>query len=175
MLGTRQTGTDLTGTFVADLALQILSYVAQTEHENIRQRQMEGIAAARQRGIQFGRLRKPVPEEFHYLKEPWGQRESPPGRRPRRSTPFSDGRWRTIFDFRQWNSRDLRSHFSHIFLQGRIKFSQQQGIVFPAHLERIILHGAVLVHIRDAPIRDDSLQGNINHQGALRRQLLQRV
>ena len=51
--------------------LQILSYVAQTERENIRQRQMEGIAAAKLRGIQFGRPRKPVPENFFYVKEQW--------------------------------------------------------------------------------------------------------
>lgn len=51
LLDTRQTGRDLTGTFVADLVLQILSYVAQTERENIRQRQMEGIAAAKQLNI----------------------------------------------------------------------------------------------------------------------------
>ena len=71
LLDTRQTGKDLTGTFVADLVLQILSYVAQTERENIRQRQMEGIAAARMRGVQFGRPRKQVPEEFFLLKEQW--------------------------------------------------------------------------------------------------------
>ena len=56
---------------MADLVLQILSYVAQTERENIRQRQMEGIAAAKLRGIQFGRPRKPVPENFFYVKEQW--------------------------------------------------------------------------------------------------------
>lgn len=71
LLDTRQTGRDLTGTFVADLVLQILSYVAQTERENIRQRQMEGIAAARQRGVQFGRPRIPVPEGFDGAKEKW--------------------------------------------------------------------------------------------------------
>ena len=71
LLDTRQTGRDLTGTFVADLVLQILSYVAQTERENIRQRQMEGIAAARQRGVQFGRPRIPVPEGFEGAKEKW--------------------------------------------------------------------------------------------------------
>ena len=64
LLDTRKSGNDLTGTFVADLVLQILSYVAQTERENIHQRQMEGIAAARLRGVQFGRPRKPVPELF---------------------------------------------------------------------------------------------------------------
>ena len=71
LLDTRQTGKNLTGTFVADLVLQILSYVAQTERENIRQRQKEGIAAARQRGVRFGRPRKPVPEAFFHLKTAW--------------------------------------------------------------------------------------------------------
>lgn len=75
LLDTRQTGRDLTGTFVADLVLQILSYVAQTERENIRQRQMEGIAAAKLRGVQFGRPRKPVPENFFYVKEQWEKGE----------------------------------------------------------------------------------------------------
>lgn len=75
LLDTRQTGRDLMGTFVADLVLQILSYVAQTERENIRQRQKEGIAAARLRGVKFGRPRKPVPEFFFQLKEQWEKKE----------------------------------------------------------------------------------------------------
>lgn len=74
LLDTRHTGKNLTGTFVADLVLQILSYVAQTERENIRQRQMEGIAAAKLRGVQFGRPRKPIPESFYSLKEQWEKR-----------------------------------------------------------------------------------------------------
>lgn len=71
LLDTRKSGSDLTGTFVADLVLQILSYVAQTERENIHQRQMEGITAAKLRGVQFGRPRKAVPEQFWKLKEDW--------------------------------------------------------------------------------------------------------
>ena len=71
LLDTRKSGNDLTGTFVADLVLQILSYVAQTERENIHQRQMEGIAAAKLRGVRFGRPRKPVPEQFWKLKQAW--------------------------------------------------------------------------------------------------------
>ena len=71
LLDTRQTGQSLTGTFVADLVLQILSYVAQTERENIHQRQKEGIAAAKLRGVRFGRPRKPIPEEFWQLKVDW--------------------------------------------------------------------------------------------------------
>ena len=75
LLDTRQTCRDLMGTFVADLVLQILSYVAQTERKNIRQRQKEGIAAARLRGVKFGRPRKPVPELFFQLKEQWEKKE----------------------------------------------------------------------------------------------------
>ena len=71
LLDTRETGKDLTGTFIADLVLQILSYVAQTERENTRQRQAEGIAAARMRGVRFGRPRKEVPDAFWDLKEQW--------------------------------------------------------------------------------------------------------
>ena len=65
LLDTRHAGRDLTGTLIADLVLQILSYVAQTERENIRQRQKEGIAAAKKRGVKFGRPRKPIPEKLY--------------------------------------------------------------------------------------------------------------
>lgn len=74
LLDTRNAGGDLTGVFIADLVLQILSYVAQTERENIRQRQKEGIAAARRRGVQFGRPPKPVPESFPRLREEWREK-----------------------------------------------------------------------------------------------------
>lgn len=76
LLDTRQTGKDLTGTFVADLVLQILSYVAQTERENTRQRQMEGIAAAKLRGVRFGRPRKEVPPDFQRLKTEWENKKN---------------------------------------------------------------------------------------------------
>lgn len=71
LLDTRKSGNDLTGTFVADLVLQILSYVAQTERENIHQRQKEGIAATKLRGVRFGRQRKPILEGFWQLKVDW--------------------------------------------------------------------------------------------------------
>ena len=71
LLDTRKSGHDLTGTFIADLVLQILSYVAQTERENIRQRQREGIIAAKLRGVKFGRPEKPVPDRFWKLKDDW--------------------------------------------------------------------------------------------------------
>lgn len=71
LLDTRQTGKNLTGTFIADLVLQILSYVAQTERENIRQRQAEGIAAARMKGIHFGRKSLPLPDNFPEVARLW--------------------------------------------------------------------------------------------------------
>ncbi|QCP34497.1 putative site-specific serine recombinase-resolvase family protein [Anaerostipes rhamnosivorans] len=71
LLDTRKKQDDLTGTFIADLVLQILSYVAQTERENIKKRQMDGIRAAKLRGVHFGRPRKPIPENFDKLKQQW--------------------------------------------------------------------------------------------------------
>lgn len=70
LLDTR-VGRDLTGTLVADIVLQLLSYVAQTEREFLRQRQAEGIAAAREKGVRFGRQRLPVPEQFDTLARQW--------------------------------------------------------------------------------------------------------
>ena len=70
LLDTRESR-DLTGVLVADIVLQLLSYVAQTERENLRQRQAEGIAAARERGVRFGRERLPLPPEFQPLAELW--------------------------------------------------------------------------------------------------------
>ena len=72
LLDTRQ-GKDLMGTFIADLVLQILSFVAQSERENIRKRQAEGIAAAKQRGVRFGRPPAPLPENFHRVYQKWKQ------------------------------------------------------------------------------------------------------
>ena len=70
LLDTRQ-GRDLTGTLIADIVLQLLSYVAQTEREFIRQRQAEGIAAARARGVHLGRSALKVPEGFAPLYDQW--------------------------------------------------------------------------------------------------------
>lgn len=63
LLDTRN-GKDLMGTFIADLVLQILSFVAQSERDNIKKRQAEGIAAARARGVHLGRPILPVPDNF---------------------------------------------------------------------------------------------------------------
>lgn len=64
LLDTRQ-GKDLMDTFIADLVLQILSFVAQSERESIKKRQAEGIAAAKAKGIRFGWVPKPLPKNFH--------------------------------------------------------------------------------------------------------------
>ena len=71
LLDTRQKNRGLTGTFIADLVLQILSYVAQQERELIRQRQAEGIAAAKAKGIKFGRPPLERPKLFYELREAW--------------------------------------------------------------------------------------------------------
>lgn len=65
---------DLMGTFIADLVLQILSFVAQSERENIRRRQAEGIAAAKARGVKFGRVPVEVPENFPKIVADWEHR-----------------------------------------------------------------------------------------------------
>lgn len=70
LLDTRQ-GKDLMGTFIADLVLQILSFVAQNERENIRKRQAEGIAAAKARGVKFGRPPLPLPDNFYGVHQAW--------------------------------------------------------------------------------------------------------
>ena len=74
LLDTRR-ARDLTGTLISDIVLQLLSYVAQTEREFIKQRQAEGIAAAKQRGVQFGRRPKARPEEYDAVKMLWEKEE----------------------------------------------------------------------------------------------------
>lgn len=71
LLSTTGTHEDLTSKFIADIVLQILSYVAQTERESIKERQREGIEAAKLRGVRFGRPRKVVPENFSDVKAQW--------------------------------------------------------------------------------------------------------
>ena len=70
LLDTRK-GRDLIGTLISDIVLQLLSYVAQTEREFIHQRQAEGIAAAKARGVKFGRKPKERPAEYEHLRDEW--------------------------------------------------------------------------------------------------------
>ena len=70
LLDTRR-GKDLMGTFLSDIVLQVLSFVAENERTNIRQRQAEGIAAAKARGVRFGRPPRPLPENYHRAYQRW--------------------------------------------------------------------------------------------------------
>ena len=74
LLDTRR-GKDLMGTFLSDIVLQVLSFVAENERTNIRQRQAEGIAAAKQRGVKFGRPRTNLPENFMAVYKTWKRGE----------------------------------------------------------------------------------------------------
>lgn len=76
LLDTRN-GKDLMGTFIADLVLQILSFVAQNERENIKKRQAEGIAAAKAKGVRFGRPEKDIPDDFEKIVKEWEQKRLP--------------------------------------------------------------------------------------------------
>ncbi|MDE7243291.1 MAG: recombinase family protein [Oscillospiraceae bacterium] len=70
LLDTRR-GKDLMGTFLSDIVLQVLSFVAENERTNIRQRQAEGIAAAKAKGVRFGRPPRPLPESYHSAYQRW--------------------------------------------------------------------------------------------------------
>lgn len=74
LLDTRR-GKDLMGTFLSDIVLQVLSFVAENERVNIRQRQAEGIAAAKARGVRFGRPEKQIPQDFGKIVREWEQKK----------------------------------------------------------------------------------------------------
>lgn len=74
LLDTRR-GKDLMGTFLSDIVLQVLSFVAENERKNIRQRQAEGILAAKARGVKFGRPKVKIPDDFCEIVEAWERKE----------------------------------------------------------------------------------------------------
>ena len=74
LLDTRR-GKDLMGAFLSDIVLQVLSFVADNERRTIKQRQAEGIAAAKARGVKFGRPMKPLPDNFYEVYEKWKNKE----------------------------------------------------------------------------------------------------
>ena len=74
LLDTRR-GKDLVGTFLSDIVLQVLSFVAENERSNIKQRQAEGIAAAKCRGVRFGRPPRTLPDNFEAVCQAWEQKE----------------------------------------------------------------------------------------------------
>ena len=71
LLDTRSQSRDLMGTFLSDIVLQVLSFASENERINIRQRQAEGIAAAKSRGVRFGRPPRPLPDNFYILYQKW--------------------------------------------------------------------------------------------------------
>ena len=95
LLDTRSKDRDLTGTFIADLVLQILSYVAQTEREFIRQRQAEGIASAKARGVKFGREKTKLPDGFETAKEKYISGELP----LRKAAELCDMNYGTFYNY----------------------------------------------------------------------------
>lgn len=103
LLDTRQ-GRDLMGTFIADLVLQILSFVAQNERESIKKRQEQGIAAAKARGVCFGRPCVPPPADFPQIVAEWERKQIPLSEALRRS-----GLHETTFYRRLWEYRILQS------------------------------------------------------------------
>ena len=74
LLDTRR-GKDLMGTFLSDIVLQVLSFVAENERANIRQRQAEGIAAAKARGVHFGPMPRTLPDNFDALRQAWRNKQ----------------------------------------------------------------------------------------------------
>ena len=99
LLDTRN-GKDLMGTFIADLVLQILSFVAQNERESIRKRQAEGIAAARARGVHLGRPAKPAPDDFAQIVRAWERGEIPFAEAMRRSGLAESTFYRRLREYR---------------------------------------------------------------------------
>lgn len=100
---------DLIGRLIADIVLQLLSYVAQTEREMIHQRQMEGIAAAQARGVHFGRTAIPIPDEFHLLGQQYrdGDVSARDGARRLGISPNTFLRWCERFGYKP--SEDCRN------------------------------------------------------------------
>lgn len=102
LLDTRRTGEGVTGELIADIVLQLLSYVAHIERENIRQRQAEGIAAARARGVRFGRPRKERPGNYETVQGQFAR-----GEITRRVAAERLGVCLGTFD--RWRSEDARA------------------------------------------------------------------
>ena len=105
LLDTRN-GKDLMGTFIADLVLQILSFVAQSERENIKRRQAEGIAAARARGVHLGRPVKAVPESLPDIVEAWEKGELQLNEALRRCGMGKTTFYRRLREYRVLHSRE---------------------------------------------------------------------
>ncbi len=109
LLDTRR-GKDLMGTFLSDIVLQVLSFVAENERTNIRQRQAEGIAAAKQRGVRFGRPSIPQPENFPELVEAW-KKGRIPFYKAVESSGFSESTfYRRLRELRKINNEKINNY-----------------------------------------------------------------
>ena len=107
LLDTRN-GKDLMGTFIADIVLQILSFVAQSERESIRKRQAQGIAAAKARGVKFGRPEKPIPKDFPRFVHLWEKKEVPLSEILEKCNMSEATFYRRLREYRLLSLRNLR-------------------------------------------------------------------
>ena len=112
LLDTRR-GKDLMGTFIADLVLQILSFVAQNERENIRQRQSEGIAAAKARGVRFGRPRLTLPGCFPEMVTAWEDGRIGLDEVLKRCNMSEATFYRRLREYRRANRKEKERRFYH--------------------------------------------------------------
>lgn len=103
---------DLMGTFIADLVLQILSFVAQSERENIRKRQAEGIAAAKAKGVKFGRPEIPVPDDFGQIVRRWEKQQIPLSTALKQCGMSEATFYRRLREYRLMNKRQKESVLS---------------------------------------------------------------
>lgn len=112
LLDTR-TAKDLLGTFIADLVLQVLSFVAQNERENIKKRQEEGIKAAKLRGVKFGRPAIPIPDNFELLVEQWEHGEISADYVARKSKMSESTFYRRLKELRKNTKQKSLSNSTH--------------------------------------------------------------
>lgn len=107
LLDTRN-GKDLMGTFIADLVLQILSFVAKNERENIKKRQAEGIAAAKAKGVKFGRPEKKVPTNFEKMIAEWEKKRLPLSEILRQCNMSEATFYRRLREYRMFQSCNMK-------------------------------------------------------------------
>lgn len=107
-MDTRTKNKDLTNKFISDLVLQILSYVAQTERENIKSRQEQGIIQAKKKGVKFGRPPKKKPENFEHVRQLWKNKEISSRQEARMLSISQD-------TFLRWSRESLKTEEEEIF------------------------------------------------------------
>ncbi len=121
LLDTRN-GKDLMGTFIADLVLQILSFVAQSERENIRKRQAEGIAAAKARGVKFGRPKIQAPKDFETIVEAWERHKIPFKEALKKSGMSRTTFYRRLREYRLITKNEEKKTSQNVYVLGRFYY-----------------------------------------------------